>query len=122
VTPIVRTNFKFSAEQKKLLLEKFDAGLHYPTNDEKQHFAEMFGASAESVFPSFPWTNVDISMVRAHTKRQRCPTGEETTSRIEISNTGIQSNSTATASPTAPISSTFQSHATVYAISLDIPI
>jgi hypothetical protein len=45
----IRTNFKFTQEQKNLLLERFDAGLHYPTNAEKEQFAEVFGASAESV-------------------------------------------------------------------------
>jgi hypothetical protein len=46
-----RANFKFTAEQKTLMLQKFNAGLHYPTTAEKEQFAEAFGSSMESVPP-----------------------------------------------------------------------
>jgi hypothetical protein len=52
-----RQNFKFSAEQKQIMLEKFMAGLHYPTNAEKEAFAQSFGVSTESVWAFVISTN-----------------------------------------------------------------
>ena len=34
------------------MLDKFNAGLHYPTNTEKDALAEMFGVSSDSVYRS----------------------------------------------------------------------
>jgi len=47
-----RQNFKFTAEQKQLLTDKFNAGLHYPTNAEKDALAQMFGVPSDSVSPA----------------------------------------------------------------------
>lgn len=44
-----RQGFKFSPEQKQLMMDKFNAGLHYPTNSEKDSLAAMLGVSTESV-------------------------------------------------------------------------
>jgi hypothetical protein len=44
-----RQGFKFSPEQKQLMMDKFNAGLHYPTNTEKDSLAAMLGVSTESV-------------------------------------------------------------------------
>jgi hypothetical protein len=48
-TSTVRQMFKFTPEQKQIMMDKFSAGLHYPTNAEKEALSEMFGASSESV-------------------------------------------------------------------------
>jgi hypothetical protein len=48
-TGTTRQNFKFNPEQKKIMLDKFNAGLHYPTNSEKDDFAATFGVSTDSV-------------------------------------------------------------------------
>jgi hypothetical protein len=45
----IRQNFKFNPEQKQIMLDKFNAGLHYPTNPEKDSLAQMFGVSSDSV-------------------------------------------------------------------------
>jgi len=50
----IRPAFKFSTEQKQLMMDKFNAGLHYPTNPEKDALAQMFGVASESVHPKSP--------------------------------------------------------------------
>jgi hypothetical protein len=47
----IRPAFKFSTEQKQIMMDKFNAGLHYPTNPEKDALAQMFGVASESVHP-----------------------------------------------------------------------
>jgi len=46
----IRQNFKFNAEQKQILTDKFNAGLHYPTNAEKDSLAQIFGLPSDSVY------------------------------------------------------------------------
>ena len=55
-----RQNFKFTAEQKQILTEQFNAGLHYPTNTEKDTLAQMFSVPSDSVYlyPKFVLTDV----------------------------------------------------------------
>jgi hypothetical protein len=71
-TGTVRQMFKFTPEQKQIMTEKFNAGLHYPTNAEKEALSEMFGASSESVISYLaPGTDLlDFAMVRTHTQRK----------------------------------------------------
>jgi hypothetical protein len=45
----IRPSFKFTAEQKQIMMDRFEAGLHYPTNAEKDSIAQMFGVASESV-------------------------------------------------------------------------
>jgi hypothetical protein len=45
----IRQGFKFSTEQKQIMMDKFNAGLHYPTNTEKEALAARFGVSIDSV-------------------------------------------------------------------------
>ena len=58
-----RSNFKFTAEQRQAMLEKFDAGLHYPSNQEKESLAQTLGVSTDSVSHSFDLADVGITMV-----------------------------------------------------------
>lgn len=45
------------------MLEKFDAGLHYPSNQEKESLAQTLGVSTDSVSHSFDLADVGITMV-----------------------------------------------------------
>jgi hypothetical protein len=50
----IRPAFKFSTEQKQLMMDKFNTGLHYPTNPEMDALAQMFGVASEYVHPKSP--------------------------------------------------------------------
>ena len=56
-TTSVRQGFKFSTEQKQIMMDEFNAGLHYPTNTEKDALAARFGVSTDSVHYIFVPTN-----------------------------------------------------------------
>ena len=43
------------------MLDKFNAGLHYPTNVVKDNFAEMFGVSSDSVSQPSPLCNLNTN-------------------------------------------------------------
>ena len=64
-----RQNFKFTAKQKQILTEQFNAGLHYPTNAEKDTLAQMFSVPSDSVFlhPKFV-----LADVRYHAGSNAC--------------------------------------------------
>jgi len=44
-----RQNFKFTAEQKQKMMDKFNAGLHYPTPAEKEAIGKELGVASDSV-------------------------------------------------------------------------
>ena len=44
-----RQSFKFTNEQKQKMMDKFNAGLHYPTPAEKEAIGKELGAAADSV-------------------------------------------------------------------------
>lgn len=71
-TGVVRQMFKFTPEQKQIMMEKFNAGLHYPTNAEKEALSEIFGASSESVCSSLAFESdlLDFAMVRTYAQRK----------------------------------------------------
>jgi len=55
-----RQNFKFNAEQKQILTDKFNAGLHYPTNAEKDTLAHMFSVPSDSVYIPSKFVLTDV--------------------------------------------------------------
>jgi hypothetical protein len=61
-TSTIRTVFKFSSEQKQVMMDKFNAGLHYPTIAEKDALAQLLGVATESV-TSHLYTYSDFTMV-----------------------------------------------------------
>ena len=45
------------------MLEKFNGGLHYPSNQEKDSLAQTLGVSSDSVSHPFELADVGITMV-----------------------------------------------------------
>jgi len=58
-----RSNFKFTAEQRQIMLDRFNAGLHYPTNQEKESLAQTLGVSSDSVSHPHDLADIGITMV-----------------------------------------------------------
>jgi hypothetical protein len=65
-SPQIGRQFKFTADQKQKMAEKFNAGLHYPTPAEKEAIGNELGVASDSVLSPYMGTvanNIGLTVV-----------------------------------------------------------